>query len=863
MRINPLIKPIYLATAIGLLFSSALLTLACFNSINTQERQFLSETARLKEQVALNIRKAHETLDNITSLFKASEYVDSDEFDALAEDALHRHPVIDSVMFLPHIALEERRAFEAFMQDSGFVTYKIHGNHNGQEKLHYEPEYYFPVKYIIPLTPSHATLIGEDFLSISALAPYIEQAITSGRTIATMIRKSTEEPPQFLMLKALYAGNSSPNSKYSPHELVNGMIIVRVNLNALKKVIQNSNNITIDIHLHPTPKDQPDAQEISVLSSVKQQQSEATEHWKLHSINTEEAIDIGNSQLSINMQKTLSWHDLDITLLTLTLLTGLVITVLLIMTVRSTQARNRELHERNEMIAKQVQEKTRELQQLSQAVESAGESIIISNHEGLIEYVNPAFSKIMGYEAAEVIGQKTSILKSGQHDQAFYTDMWNRILSGDTWSGSLLDQHKNGSFIPTYMSISPIQNEQGKITHFVAIQQDMTELKHAEQKFRQSQKMESIGTLVGGIAHDFNNMMAAILGNIFLAQKNIDQPDIVEEKLANIKAVGDRAADMVKQLLSFARKDMLVMENLDLTALIQNAFDLAQVGIQENIDTSCDITSEPLIIQGDATQLQQIIMNLMNNARDAVEAKKSPYIKVSLDHYHPEAWFLAKYPEAVSRDYGRITVSDNGCGLPKGIMDKVFEPFFTTKAVGKGTGLGLSMVYGSIQTHNGMIEVNSRENISTSFNIYLPIAQQAEVSSPLKNSELETGKGETILLVDDEDYLRETIKEVFSSIGYTVISASNGEEAVGLFRAKASDIDIVILDVVMPVMGGIEAATIIQGLKHDVPFVFMTGYSSQNPLEQQGFRNASLIRKPSDIQLLSREIRDALESTSP
>jgi len=863
MQVNTLSKPIFLAAFIGLLFTATLIALAHNRIINTQEARFLTETAQLKEQVILKIGRATETLENIAALFKASEYVDSDEFDVLSNEALRRHNIIDSILFLPYVTQSEKKSFETFMQESGYATYRIHIKHKGQQQFNYKATDYFPVKYIMPLTPQHATMLGEDFLSTTALIPYIDKAIETGKVVATSVQTRKKDHLSFSILRSLYAGNRFPETKMPARDLVSGILIVKINLNQLEKDLLAHSDILPALDLHSDPDALQHDHLISAIDihDNHDHPNTTTTDWNFHTMQKEEFIHVGYSHLSLSTKKSLNWHDLDTSLLFLALFLGVVVTALLILTARNSQKHNRELQNRNELIAREVQEKTKELQQLSHAVEYAGESIIISNNKGIIEYVNPAFTKITGYESDEVIGKKTSTLKSGKQDTEFYSEMWDQILRGELWTGSLLDQHKNGSFFPTYMSIAPIQNEEGEITHFVAIQKDMSELENAEHKFRQSQKMESIGTLVGGIAHDFNNMMAGILGNIFLARKNMDNTTIIKEKLDNIESVGMRAADIVKQLLSFARKDMLVMENLELTKLLKDVFDLAQVGIQENINTSCDLGSDNLTVHGDATQLQQIMMNLINNARDAIEGKKDPYIRVSLSRYKPDRLFLNKYPDANNHDYAKITVSDNGCGLPKSIIDKVFEPFFTTKEVGKGTGLGLSMVYGSVQTHKGFIEIDSREGISSAFSIYLPIVEQTLADYKGNNRQLKTGQGETILLADDEGYLRETVKEVFNSIGYTVLSASNGSEAIDLFRKNISRIDLVILDVVMPSMGGIEAATIIQGMKHDIPFVFMTGYSSLNPLEQPGFEHAELIRKPFDIQLLSQEIRNLLDKS--
>jgi len=257
------------------------------------------------------------------------------------------------------------------------------------------------------------------------------------------------------------------------------------------------------------------------------------------------------------------------------------------------------------------------------------------------------------------------------------------------------------------MSISPIKDINGNITHYVSTQRDMTEHQQLEQQFRQAQKMESIGTLVGGIAHDFNNMLASIDGNIYLAKTNLDDSSKLEEKLSTIEKLSSNASEMVKQLLTYARKGSVNLKPLALNAFMQDAFKLAESIVPENIEHLCDTCDWELIVTADATQLQRALMNFLNNACHAVAVRDDPKIVCSTKLFSAEMEFTKKYSHLQSREFARITVSDNGYGIDSDKIDKVIEPFFTKKGVGEGTGLGLSMVQGSGQMHGGGFEGES------------------------------------------------------------------------------------------------------------------------------------------------------------
>ncbi|NNJ73377.1 MAG: response regulator [Enterobacterales bacterium] len=371
--------------------------------------------------------------------------------------------------------------------------------------------------------------------------------------------------------------------------------------------------------------------------------------------------------------------------------------------------------------------------------------------------------------------------------------------------------------------------------------------------------MQALGTLVGGIAHDFNNMLAGITGNIYLAKKlTQDKPNVVE-KLTNAEDLSFRAAEMIKQLLTFARKDRVNMKLFALNSFINETIKLIQSSIPENITVIQEISDEVIHISGDKSQIHQILLNLINNACDAVAQEDAPRITIRLEVLKVDKAYIKKHPSAQAGDYAHLSVADNGPGIPENNRARVFEPFYTTKDVGKGTGLGLAMVFGAMKNHHGFVEVDGIENEGSIFNIYLPLMdpQIAETSSNRNNVNTTQGLGETILLVDDEADVVDTGKHVLRSMGYRVMTAINGQQAVAMYKEHSGKIDLIVMDVIMPVLSGDKAAKQIREINPAVKIIFATGYDKGAQIETE---NEVVISKPFAIEKMSALIRKTIDS---
>jgi PAS domain S-box-containing protein len=503
---------------------------------------------------------------------------------------------------------------------------------------------------------------------------------------------------------------------------------------------------------------------------------------------------------------------------------------------------------------------------LAAIVEASDDAIISKTLDGHVLTWNPAAERVYGYSTAEARGKHMSFLQPPDRP-----DEESGILA-QIAQGKHVDHfetvrmRKDGQLIRVSITISPIRDHTGTIIGASHISRDITERKRIEEQLRQTQKLESLGVLAGGVAHDFNNLLTGILGNTALVLEMLSTNHPGRALLRNALTASERAADLTKQLLAYAGKGRFVIEHVNLSALIEEITELIRTSIPKNVHLRLELSGDLPYIEADPSQLQQLIMNLIINGAEAVGEDKNGTVLVATEVQEVDEAYIRttmgpKYDEIAPGTYVSLQVHDNGCGMDAATLARIFDPFFTTKFTGRG--LGLAAVQGIVSSHRGAMKVYSQPGKGTTFKVLLPAATQAVLAStPAPTTEQLMGEA-TILVVDDEQIVRQTAKSMLERYGYTVLGAENGKEGVDLIRLLADKISLVVLDMTMPVMSGEETLRHMRTIKPDVKVILSSGYNEVEAIRRfTGKSLAGFVQKPYTAIQLAKAVRAALESKS-
>ncbi len=474
------------------------------------------------------------------------------------------------------------------------------------------------------------------------------------------------------------------------------------------------------------------------------------------------------------------------------------------------------MHDITEQLKSQAQ-----MQLQSTALNAAANVIVITDKSGDIVWANEAFTRHTGYTLEEALGHNPRMLKSGVQSKEFYEQLWATVTAGQVWHGELRNRRKDGALFDEEMTITPVRSATGKITHFVAIKQDITERRNLEKQYLRAQRMEGVGLLAGGIAHDLNNVLAPILMSAELLRYN-DLPPEVLNIIDTMEASAKRGADIVKQVLTFARGIEGEKGPVQLRHLIKDMVRMASETFPRNIHIKTRVTGDLHSIKGDATQLHQVLLNLGVNARDAMPAGGE--LIFSASNVHLMESDLRAHPSLKPGEYVKLEVSDTGTGIPPEVMERIFDPFFTTKEQGKGTGLGLATVMGIVRGHGGAIEVESTPGHGTKFIVILPALPAGSGGDAHKEkAALPQGRNELVLLVDDEPGILMIGETLLKRSGYRVLTATNGVDALAVFLQQRQEIKLVITDIMMPTMDGVALVTQLRRLKPEIKCIAASG----------------------------------------
>lgn len=492
------------------------------------------------------------------------------------------------------------------------------------------------------------------------------------------------------------------------------------------------------------------------------------------------------------------------------------------------------------------------------AVEQSPATIIITGTDGKIEYVNRKFCDVTGYQVEEVLGRTPQFLQSGETSETAYLDLRRRIARGEEWRGIFRNRKKSGKTYMAATAILPLRDHEGNISHFIGIGEDITEKALAREQIQKAQKMEAVGMLASGVAHDFNNVLTTILGNVHLAQLGASNNASVADELEQIDIAAKRARNMVREILTFARRQPGLAFNLRVDMVVKEVCQLMRASLPKNITLSSSTTDASLSVHADPTRLHQVLMNLCANSAEAIGADAGE-IRIEVDRKPMEGGSGGADAEPRSGTV-RIRVSDTGPGIPESCRDKIFEPFFTTKPPGKGTGLGLAVVSNLVGEMKGQLSCASSSK-GTSFEILLAETVPTEEPSLPKREQAALSGAPTILLIDDEPEVVRACGKILEALGFNVESYTDSVLAVEAFERAPEDYALVMTDLVMPELNGEEVCRAVRTQRADCPILLFSAFRP-GTLDLDQLAPIKVIEKPIDPRILHAALHELMSPSA-
>jgi len=504
-----------------------------------------------------------------------------------------------------------------------------------------------------------------------------------------------------------------------------------------------------------------------------------------------------------------------------------------------------------------AEEALREAEERSRTVlEASPDPIVAYDMDGKVVYLNPAFAHVFGWTPAELVGKRIDYVPEENWPETQM--MIDRVLAGESFSGIKSRRYtKQGGVLEVSISVATYLDRSGSPVGSIHTLRDVTKRNRLEAQLQQAQKLEAVGTLAGGIAHDFNNLLMGVQGNVSLVLMDLDPKHPHSERLENIEKQIQSGARLTSHLLAYARKGKYEVKPVDLNEIVEaTAYTFGRT--KKEITIHRELLEEPLAIEADPRQIEQVLFNLFVNASDAMPSGGDLVLRTTNATHND---IKGKLYNPKPGDYVLLEVGDTGIGMDEDTRERIFDPFFTTKEMGHGTGLGLASAYGIVKGHGGYIEIDSKKGEGTTFSIYLP-ASEKQVESAVKTADGFIRGTETVLLVDDETAVLEVGMELLEVMGYRVFTARDGKEALAVYEKNGADIDIILLDMVMPNMGGGEAYDRIKEINPKIKVLLLSGYSVDGRAQEILDRGCNgFIQKPFNMKQLSARLREILDAS--